>query len=409
MTTNPNLWIITSEPKGRGDGFVVARPIHRMPCDLLMRGASRTMAILLVSLCCRGFQVAPAQDIHWLRAKQLADRLASPVSVEWSFVQFRSALGRLSHAQRVSVLVDRRVDPNQRCEFRCQEEALSEVFTQLARTAHCGYTQFGPVAYFGPTTTARQLRTLAALMRQQVDELPPASRRIWHRTRIWRWDDLASPRQLIEGLAAEQGVKLTGTELIPHDLWASGDLPPLMLAERLLLIAVQFNLTIEIDREGRSARLVQVPLEVALRRRYSGRGNPERIAQHYQELAPTARVDVQGRDVLVSGLVEDHERLSGGLSKKTKMDHSSAGTQVFRLKVENVMVARLLDHVSQRLGYTIRIDEPALTAAGLSLQQRVSVDVADATIDALMKAILEPAGLTYRRQGKTLEVMPLKP
>ncbi len=401
MTANPNLRVIARCPGDLGEGFVADRPFFSAACCRKLQAA----AIVLLLLCCPGFQLTHAQDVQWLRAKPLRDRLASPISVEWSAVQFRPALERLSRAQRVAVLIDRRIDPNHRCDLDIDEQALSDVFTRLASIAGCGYSQLGPVAYFGPEPAAHQLRTLAALTAQHVNELPPTSRRIWRRTRAWHWDDLASPRQLIQGLATEHGIKLTGMELIPHDLWSAADVPPLSLAERFLLVTVQFDLTLEIDRAGDSARLIRIPAEVALQRRYSGRGNPERIARHYQKLAPTARIEIDGRDILVRGRLEDHERIVGGPA--SKKDRPPLGTQVFRLKVENVPVARLLDHVSQRMGYAIKIDHVALSEAGLTLDKRVSVDVTDATIDALMKAILEPAGLTHRRQAKTLEVVPL--
>ncbi len=378
-----------------------------MACWRAFRAWSQAAAIVLILPCCQGTPVAHAQDIEWLRAKPLADRLARPVSIEWSSVRFRSALERLSRAQRVAILIDRRIDPNKIHDFQSDEQALSEVYTQLAHRTGCGYTQLGPLAYFGPTTTTRQLRTLAALTRLRIDELPSSSKLLWHRTRAWRWNDLATPRQLIEGLAAEHGIQLLGTESISHDLWAAADIPPLPLAERLLLIAVQFDRTIEIDSAGKSATLRRIPPKVSLQRRYSGRGNPEQVAERYRKLAPTAHVEIDGQRVVVRGRVEDHERLLGRSSAKKQ--RPASGTQVFRLKVENVPVSRLLDHVSRRMGYTIEVDEPALKKAGLSLQQRVSVDVMDATIDALLKAILEPAGLTHRRAAKTLEVVPLAP
>lgn len=344
-------------------------------------------------------------DIAWLTANSLQQRLASPVSIEWSAVQLRPALERLSEAQRVSTLIDRRVDPNVRFDFKSDEQSLSQTFSALAAATGCAYSQLGPVAYFGPESTARMLRTLSEVASQQIKQLPNKSQRIWRQSRTMQWDDLAVPRQLLERLASEYRLTISGTELIPHDLWAAADLPALPLAERMLLIAIQFDLMIEIEDEGQSVRLVEIPPSTVVQRRYSGRGNPRRIAQQYRKLVPNADVAVKGDGILVRGLVEEHETILG--QSVAAKEPPATGVQVFRLKVEKIPVSRLLDHVSDRMGYTIEIDEAALQDSGLSLSQRVSIDVADATIDDLMQAILKPAGLQHVRRGKQMEIVPL--
>ncbi len=354
---------------------------------------------------------SPAQgldsDIAWLTANALQERLARPISIEWSAVQLRPALRRLSEAQHVSTLIDRRVDPNARFDFTSDEQTLFEAFAALADSTGCVYSQLGPVAYFGPEQTARKLRTLSAIASQQVKQLPTKSQRIWRQSRTMRWDDLAVPRQLLEGLGSEYRIEIEGSEQIPHDLWAAADLPALSLADRMLLIAVQFDLTLEIGSDGETVRLVQIPQATGVNRRYSGRGNPQRIAQRYRKLAPNADIVVEDGAVLVRGLVEEHEAILR--RPVVAKEPPAAGVQVFRLKVEKIPVARLLDHVSSRMGYTIEVDGEALADDGLSLSRRVSVDVTDATIDDLMEAILRPAGLQHTRSGKLLEIVPLGP
>lgn len=371
------------------------------------RALGNAASILLVLFGWGNLQVIGAEEIHWLTAKPLENQLASPISIEWFAAKFRPALERLSRAQRLAVVIDRRIDPDAPCGFKGDEEPLSEVFSQLAQQAGCGYTQLGPVAYFGPEDISRKLRTLAAQVNEQVEQLPPAASRIWRRSRAWHWGDFASPRQLLEGLANEHGIKLVGLEQIPHDLWAEADVPPLPLAERMLLIAAQFDLTLELDPQGRSAQLVRIPLGVALRRRYAARGNANQLAQQYRSLLPDADIEVEGRDVVVDGLLEDHERIVAGTS--TKENRPTVGAQVFRLKVENIPVSRLLDYVSKQMGYVIKVDEEAVSSAGLSLDERVSVDVKDATIDDLMKAILKPVGLQHHRRERVLNVTPISP
>ena len=63
-------------------------------------------------------------------------------------------------------------------------------------------------------------------------------------------------------------IEIQGTDRIPHDLWAAGDLPPLNLTDRLTLVAAQFDLTFAIDPTGESVSLVEMPATVEISRSY---------------------------------------------------------------------------------------------------------------------------------------------
>ena len=124
------------------------------------------------------------------------------------------------------------------------------------------------------------------------------------------WDDLTTPRELIEELARQNGVEVTGLELVPHDLWAAADLPPLPWADRLTLIAIQFDLTFTVSADGATVRLVPLPDRVAIVRSYPGGTNPAATARKYAALAPGAEVKASAGRVYVRGLVEDQERIT---------------------------------------------------------------------------------------------------
>jgi hypothetical protein len=64
----------------------------------------------------------------------------------------------------------------------------------------------------------------------------------------------------------------------------------------------------------------------------------------------------------------------------------------------------VLGQLSERLGLAIEMDRQSIDAAGLSLDRRVSFQVEDADLDELLAALLEPAGLDFKRNGKRLQV-----
>ena len=168
----------------------------------------------------------------------------------------------------------------------------------------------GPVAYFAPPETARTVRTLVALRREDVRRLSPGAAKKFLQQKPMAWDDLATPRELLEKLASESGIQIAGLDQIPHDLWAAADLPPLELIERVTLIAGQYDLTFEVSDDGKRMTLVRVPQRVELLRTYPAGRQEQETAKNMASLAPQAQIQVQGDKIVVAGTVEDHERIS---------------------------------------------------------------------------------------------------
>jgi hypothetical protein len=67
---------------------------------------------------------------------------------------------------------------------------------------------------------------------------------------------------------------------------------------------------------------------------------------------------------------------------------------------------RLVADLAQKLKVEVRLDRNALEQAGISPNQMVSFSIKDATVDELFEAVLSPARCTFRREGKTMVVVP---
>ena len=63
--------------------------------------------------------------------------------------------------------------------------------------------------------------------------------------------------------------------------------------------------------------------------------------------------------------------------------------------------------LAERLNLTLEIDEAAIRAAGINLEQRITLEVKDAPLEKLLEAAL-PNGLKWRLQGGRLEISPVK-
>jgi len=356
----------------------------------------------------------------WLTGSAIEKQLATPVDVFWAGIPLRQAVIGLSHGQRVAVLIDRRVDPGQELEAKLNGTPLKRVLGGIAESRQLGLTWLGPVAYLGPSRATSRVRTLAELRREEIRSLPATvSRKFLVPERI-RWDDFATPRDLLAQLAAESGIEISGLEQVPHDLWAGADLPPLSLTDRLTLIAGQFDLTFQIAADGSAVALVPVPDDVAITRSYPGGQEPRQLADQWAALVPESQIKIVAGKIHVRGLLEDHERITDQLRPPRRQEPTPTGPRPKVGRAEGEQQKRytvpegkgkgqlgpVLEQLAATLNLELKIDHEALERAGISLEQPVSFSTKDATLDELLEAVLKPAGCTFRREDNVIEIRP---
>jgi hypothetical protein len=346
----------------------------------------------------------------WLTGSALQKRLSGSVNIDWGGNPLRQALRGLSEAQQVAVLVDRRVDPGRRIDLQLTATPLATALHAIANGRQLGVSQFGPVAYFGPPGATARLRTLALLREEEVERLSPNAARKFLAKKPLAWEDFATPKDLLGRLADDAGIELAGLDRVPHDLWAAADLPPLSLLDRLTLIVNQFDLTFQVSEDGSKVRLVPVPEDVGITRSYSAGQNAEATAKKYAALVPTAKITVAGGKVVVRGMLEDHERISPPRdpSESAGKEHPSGPmeTRIDRLVIKEKPLGPVLEQLAVRLNFQLRMDRAAIAAAGISLDQRVSVHVERATVDDVLRELFKNTRLNYDLKGNVVTITP---
>jgi len=309
-------------------------------------------------------------------------------------------------------MLDRRVDPGQKLDLKLNDVPLREVFLQIAGQFDLGVSMFGPVVYIGPRHVTERMRTLVALRNEDVHQLPRLQQRTFMQLRPWSWNELSTPRALLESLETEMGISIGGLAHVPHDLWPAMDLPPLSLVDRLTLLGGAFDLTIRIAPDGRSVELVPIVPPVYLERSYSYQQRGGRLPGELVSLVPQATLEIANNRLIVRGRLEDHEIVADFLQGKLvgragrAQNHAPPSEKVFTLVVEPQPVGPLVRQIARQLGLELTFNEAALDAAGLSLETVVSFDVQSVPLDQLLQAALEPAGMTFLRKGKAIEVRP---
>ena len=363
--------------------------------------------ILLAAWSCASV-LAAEPSVPWLAGRELDEKLAEPITAEWSGAPLKRAIADLSRTHRVSLFLDRRIDPDRPITLAVKATPLAGVCDELATSAGIGFCRLGPLGYFGPRHICEGLPTVAALRDEDVARLPAEARAAWGRASPWSWPDFATPRELVEQLAAAAHVRIEGLDLLPHDLWAAANLPPLSVAQRLTLVAAQFDLTWQLKDDGRAARLVAWPEKPTVERTYSAGTRARELAKQWASIAPQSQIRVEGTKLIVRGRLEDQLRIIGSRKTPTRVTKPSkpGAIQVYTLKLEAVPLDRLLDKLRAQLDLQFEIDEPGVAQAKIDMQQNVSLKVEQATLDQLLEAALKPAGLSFVRQGNKVRVRP---
>lgn len=322
--------------------------------------------------------------------------------VFWSAgTPLRRALTSFADAQGITILLDRRVDPDSGIELSLRDATVADVVELLA--AQCGAVPclLEAVVYVGPRGAVAGLATVAGQRRQEARQLPPARAARMTARRAWGWEELAEPRALLDELVQEAGVTCTGGRQLPHDLWPAVDLPPLAWTDRMTLVLAGFDLTFELDRSGRQVRLVPMPTATPILSDYPARLTPAAQAALAQ-LFPQATWDDAAGRVTLQDVPAEHERLRRWLERTANRRPSPArpGRTVITLRVTQQPVDAILQAITRQLGISVEIEGEV----SAQLQTHVSIDVQEVTLDELLTAALAPAGLTFRRQGDAVVV-----
>jgi hypothetical protein len=346
----------------------------------------------------------------WATGPALQKNLAESVDILWAENPMRQALESMARNKNVAVLLDRRIDPGRKIDISLRQTPLKDALETIAQKYNLGISMVGPVIYFAPPETARTVRSLVALRREEVRRLAPGTAKKFFEQKSIVWDNLTTPRELLQKLGSENGIQIAGLDQIPHDLWAAADLPPLELIERITLIAGQYDLTFQVSADGKRITLLPVPQRVELARSYPAGRQAQQTAKNFASLAPQARVQVEGDKIVVTGTIEDHERISSphrtAERSPTKPAEADLASKRYTLAIEEQPVGPLLEQLAPRLNLELKIDAKALEQAGISLDQRVSFSVKNATVDELLQAALKQTRLKYIRRENILQIEP---
>jgi hypothetical protein len=368
----------------------------------------------MAQVCRRICAIAATAALLWTGASLRGDELLSGIAfrramsepigpITWAEKPLRGALERLVETQRVAIMLDRRIDPEQKLDISGNNISLENFVGTIARKQQAGVCQVGSVLYVGPTATTEILPTVVATLEDKAQNLPgDGKKRLLKRT-AWNWPRLSTPRSLIDELEQDYAIQIQGKEHVPHDLWPATTLPPLNFVEKLSLVLAGFHVSFELAANDKAVRIIAMPKEASLVRSYSPRGDVQQLATQLAAQFPQANIRAEGKQIVVDGRWEVHDSVARLISgeRVRATPPPIAGMKKFTLTVENKPVGGVMRALGTQLGKTVTFDDVKVQRR---LTEEISLNLKDASLEELLRSVLTPANLQFEITGETIRV-----
>jgi len=395
----------------RVDGFT----IHIMT----LRKPAITAILLILAVIANPIRLAAEDSSGNLQTgAKFRKELDRPFSASWSREQLRQMLKQVSSDRKIAIVLDRRTDPSFEFPIDVANKPLRSGLLDLIRAADGDISLLESTVYLGPRPAVARLRTLIELrntdMRSKQVAIPDRRRTELLRRRAAQWNDLDSPRDILKVLSSAWSLQVDNIDLVPHDLWAEAVLPETTVTEALSVVLNQFDLTFEWTGAGTSIQLVPIPGDIRVERRHPTKQKAADALAQIRQHFPNVDARIVNAALVINGSVEDHEAITSLLRGDTPMQATTAQSarpirrRLFTFGVERPVplsaVMKKLEESDIRFSY----EATEFKAAGIDLDQMITVSKDKASADEFFKALFEPARIDFQIDGVTVILRPKK-
>ncbi|GAB5406759.1 MAG: hypothetical protein Aurels2KO_49900 [Aureliella sp.] len=160
--------------------------------------------------------------------------LRQPARFQIRKVELSRALENIASSYRITIWLDRRIDPSYSITLRASGGDLAAALQQISRLAKAEMQLIENVVYIGPTGAPNRLAAAAAVLFHSIQTTGSARMK---QTVQLSWDALTTPNELLRSTGSKGRLRIAGE--LPHDLLREGDFQrPSHLATCLALICV---------------------------------------------------------------------------------------------------------------------------------------------------------------------------
>lgn len=334
-------------------------------------------------------------------ALEFRTAIQQPLTATWDNVPIRDLLRSLGDSQRVSLWLDRRLDPTTTVRLSLVDQSLATGLSQIAAELNARVIPAGNVLWIAPEPAAMWVRTTMAHRDAELlgpqSSIPEKRQFALVNRKTIHWPPLTSPREILDQIAQRFELQIESEHPLRHDLWGAGAIPFATATEALTLVLMQYDLDFRWQDAGRSIRLVPFAAPSLLERRYQPRGR-QTVAELQQQLSaafPELAMRIDQAELVVLGRVEDHEQLDELQRPRTNGATPAPASVVplrrrqFTLRVENVPIRAVMKEL-EKSGVVFEYSDQEFQTAGVDLNQLTSLDVKQVGADDFLKRLFTP-------------------
>lgn len=297
----------------------------------------------------------------------LPDVLAKLVpGVRFEDVPVRRAVRRLAAANGAAAAFVRGVDPTTPVSLDAADLTVAEAMENVVRQGGAAAVALGGAIYVAPPAVCTAALKVAAERRDELGASRAVRRDVRERALAEQdvtWEDLATPRAILDDVAARFRLSVENPDAVPHDLWPAGRLPTADAPAALAAVLTPCGLTFVWTDDRTGVRIAPLP------------GGDAAAPPSLTTFAKKTAVGQGG------GAPLDRRR--------------------FTLTVKGATVRQIMDAVD---GVRFEFDPRTLVAGGGNLDARVAIDVTNADADTFFTALFAPAGVAFQVEGTTVNL-----
>jgi len=344
--------------------------------------------------------------------------MKQPLSAIREQAQLRSFLNRIGELRHVSVIIDRRIDPDTSIKVEVRRMPFRRAIEKLAEQADARVGMLGGTLLIGPEVELDRLLTLAIKNREELRsnrDIPVEQRVALVKHATIKWDDLDRPVDIIANIEQQWGVVVDGIEAVPHDLWGAGTMVDVDFCAAMMIVLGQFDLTFEFNQEGDRVLVIPAPLRAVVEESH----RTLEMTADEAELAirkqiPNAEVRQSQRTLKVKATMLEHEAIAYLIGEKMPLPDRVKGEptpliqRTFPVTIVRTPLIKVLEMLVEQ-EVDVRYNAEELRRDGANLDKLINVKFENATADEFFTAILKPAGIAYEIDGSILMLKAIFP
>ena len=363
-----------------------------------------TIAAFSMAMTVAAQDESTAQDnpnVDWHTGREIEKFNRLPISAWWSDAELKDRVMRFSVTQRLSIFLDRRIDPSTMIDMSVLDVTKEQFLWSVAEKFDIGVTRIEDFYYFGPRDSAATLA--ASIDRLRKTTIKQRSKKVnWSDRQPLKTASIIEPRQILQTLADKNSFRIKNLDAVPHDIWSTVDLPKTTLQTRVAIVLAGFGKTFKRNDDGSEIEIVDAPQITSIEKTFRNVDNVARLAKRLRPDFPTVKVVVMSKGLFVSGPPNEIARIQQMVVAAQKPDQDE-GSQKLYTGDQRASRGSVLATAASLTGKKLVYDKANRDLVKI-LQEQMNLRVVNASAGAVLNMAIAETDLKYEVIGEELRI-----